>query len=161
MSKDLSQRYESAREFGNALADALELVPRSVLPTLPDERHAISYRAQHGDSRGTRTALGGAAVGALLGIAAMQLTSGLRRAENPDLATETERETPAPSASVAYGFLAESPKPHAKPAASAKPSASARSERAKALDAGVVNQPSEVDSAAPPADGGVPLERAP
>jgi serine/threonine-protein kinase len=156
MSKDLTERYESAREFGNALAEALELVPRSSLPTLPDERHSVSYRALQGEAKGARSAIGGAAVGALLGIAAMQLTSGLRRAENPDLLPETENV--APAASVAYGFLAESPKPHSKPAPSAKPAA-ARNERTSTLDAGAASAPRGIDSAAPALDGGAPLEQ--
>lgn len=161
MSKDLSQRYESAREFGNALAEALELVPRSALPTLPDERHALSYRAQHGESRGTRNAIGGAAVGALLGIAAMQLTSGLRHAENPDLMPESEPASAAPAASVALGYLAESPKPHAKPAPSAKSSASPRVERVSVPDAGIALAPKPADSAEPLPDGGATAPQVP
>jgi serine/threonine-protein kinase len=159
MSKDLSQRYDSAREFGNALAEALDLMPRNVLPTLPDERHAVSYRALRGEAKGARTAIGGAAVGALLGIAAMQLTSGLRRAENPDLAPETPHA--AEAASVVYGYLSEAPKPSPKPIVNARVIASARSEPSAAPDAGLAPTPSRDPPDLPPADGGEPLEPPP
>lgn len=105
MAKDPRMRYESAREFGHALAEALELLPRNVLPTLPDERHQMEW-PQQADNRSTRMLLGGMAAGALLGVAAMQLTSGLRQPRSEDAPPPAPSQTAAPTA---IGWLAPPP----------------------------------------------------
>jgi len=81
-------RYEDARSFGKALAEALWQSPRQQLPTLPDERHRNHAPSAH-ETRTTRLVLGGAAVGALLGIAGFQLSIGLRE---PERSTEPRAE---------------------------------------------------------------------
>src|SRR5690349_3296055 len=80
LAKSPERRFPSAREFGDALAEALGQRTRMALPTIPDTQHRLALASQ-GGSGGTRSAVGGAAVGALLGIAAMQLTNGLRERE--------------------------------------------------------------------------------
>jgi len=80
LAKIPSARYEDARSFGKALAEALWQSPRQQLPTLPDERHRNHAPSAH-ETRTTRLVLGGAAVGALLGIAGFQLSIGLREPE--------------------------------------------------------------------------------
>lgn len=81
LAKDPSARFEDARALGRALAEALCQNPRNKLPTLPDERHRNHAPSPH-ESRTTRLVVGGAAVGALLGIAGFQLTVGLREPEH-------------------------------------------------------------------------------
>src|SRR3954471_17032557 len=73
LAKNPSERYEDARAFGLALAEALWQSPRRQLVTLPDQRHHSQAPSAH-ESRTTRLVVGGAAVGALLGIAGFQLS---------------------------------------------------------------------------------------
>jgi serine/threonine-protein kinase len=133
MHKNPNLRYESAREFGSALGEALEVLPRSQLATIPDGRHTL--RGDELEQRAQRLGIGGLFLGALIGAGAMQLTSGLRHSESLDAAAPLEASV-APSPSVARGFLAEAPKPSPRPAASARANA-ARHERLERLDAGV------------------------
>jgi eukaryotic-like serine/threonine-protein kinase len=112
LSKDANARYASARDFGEALAEALETRPRNALPTLPDEQHQRApWAHRRGDSRSTRMAVGGIAVGALLGITGFQLSAGLRGGELPTV------HDPAPLSgadAVPIGFLSEGPRVKAK-----------------------------------------------
>ncbi|HYQ02126.1 MAG TPA: serine/threonine-protein kinase [Polyangiaceae bacterium] len=88
LSKIPSARFEDSRAFGRALAEALWQSPRMQLPTLPDVRHRNSAPSPQ-ETRTTRLVLGGAAVGALLGIAGFQLSIGLREPERaPESRTE-------------------------------------------------------------------------
>ncbi|HEX6271400.1 MAG TPA: serine/threonine-protein kinase, partial [Polyangiaceae bacterium] len=144
LAKDPEARFASAREFGDALAEALGRRSRGALPTLPDERHEVLRRAE--PHAGARLLVGGAAAGALLGIAGIQLTSGLKESERAALAeparaataavawlSEGPSQRPAPSASVRRA----SPSPSAAPkAALSAPSPSAP---APAPDAGATN----------------------
>ena len=82
LSKVPSARFEDSRAFGKALAEALWQSPRVQLPTIPDLRHRNSAPSPQ-ETRTTRLVLGGAAVGALLGIAGFQLSIGLREPEHP------------------------------------------------------------------------------
>lgn len=103
LSKTPSARFEDARAFGKALAEALWQSPRVQLPTIPDVRHRNSAPSAH-ETRTTRLVLGGAAVGALLGIAGFQLSIGLReperapdsRAEQVQIAQPTKVSGPPP-----------------------------------------------------------------
>ena len=79
LSKDPERRFPSCGEFGDALAEALQQGNRRAQPTLPDMAHRYGPQAHSNGSM--RSAVGGAAVGALLGIAGLQLTSGLRERE--------------------------------------------------------------------------------
>ncbi len=135
LSKDPPLRYEDARAFGLALAEALFQNPRSKLATLPDQRHRTQAPSAH-DSRTVRLVIGGAAVGALLGIAGFQLSLGLReperaaeaRTEAVDAGSSTPRvEPPVPS---------EIPKLKAKPNPTHRDVGAARATRA---DAGSVS----------------------
>jgi serine/threonine-protein kinase len=140
LSKDPERRFPSAEEFGDALAEALQQGNRRAQPTLPDMQHRYGTAAQTGS---TRSAVGGAAIGALLAIAGLQLTSGLRE-------RELERESSvvhAPPPARAVAWLAPAAREPARPAAAA--SVRTRAPVA-ALSASVV----PVASAAPSADGG-------
>jgi serine/threonine-protein kinase len=128
-----SARYPTAREFGQALGEALEERARSPLPTLPDEYHR-EYSA-----RKTRSvAVGSAAVGALLAVALFELTTRFRHDEAATATATVARAAPPPT--VIKGWLAPSarPRPRPRPSAPAKeraifdggaPQAEASSER--------------------------------
>ncbi len=111
LSKAPGERYEDARALGLALSEALWHSPRRQLPTLPDERHRTQEPSAH-ESRTTRLVVGGAAVGALLGIAGFQLSLGLREPEHP-LPARAEQVDVA-SAPKASDPIAEAPKAKAK-----------------------------------------------
>jgi serine/threonine-protein kinase len=135
LAKDPAQRFESAREFGKALADALELLPRSALPTLPDQHHVALQRTELGEGGSARLLAGGVAVGALLGVAAMQLTMGLRKA--PAASETTAAVARQSSTTRAIGWLAEAQRPRPR-TPSSRPGTSARQERRELSDAGAL-----------------------
>jgi len=110
-----SARFEDARTFGRALAEALWQSPRQQLPTLPDERHRTHAPSAH-ESRTTRLVVGGAAVGALLGIAGFQLIMGLREPEHP-LPARAEQVAEESTPKAPETAAPESPKSKSKPAA--------------------------------------------
>jgi len=114
LSKDPEARFASAGEFGDALAEALGQGSRRAMPTLPDFRHRDCERA----SSGTRSFVGGAAVGALLGITALQLSTGLRDRERD----ATFSASTAPSAPPRHPVAWLSPSPRERPRASSSAS---------------------------------------
>jgi eukaryotic-like serine/threonine-protein kinase len=103
MAKNASERFSSARELGEALAEALVVRARTMQKTLPDEHHRRAPWQARPENHALRTAMGGVAVGALLGVGALQLSNLLRE---PDPATLRAR-AEAPHVAVAY--LAEQP----------------------------------------------------
>lgn len=111
LAKDPEKRFESTREFGDALAEALGRRTRGALPTLPDERHEVQRRAE--PHAGARLLVGGAAAGALLGIAGIQLTTGLKERERAALAV------PAATTTRPVAWLSDAPSPKPRPSASA------------------------------------------
>ena len=115
LAKDPKARYEDARALGLALSEALVQNPRSKLPTLPDERHRTPAQSGH-ESRTTRLVIGGAAIGALLGIAGFQLSLGLREPEHTAEARSETVDAASPPPKVAEA-PSEAPKPKAKPPA--------------------------------------------
>jgi serine/threonine-protein kinase len=119
LAKDPEARFASAREFGDALAEALGRRSRGALPTLPDERHEVLRRAE--PHAGARLLVGGAAAGALLGITAIQLTSGLKESERAALAE------PSRAATAAVAWLADGPSARPAPSASVRRAASSSS----------------------------------
>lgn len=112
LAKDLHARYPTTLDFGDALAEALERRTRSAQPTLPDQQHQYLKRAES-----SRSAWGAAALGALAGMAIMQLTAGLRNSDRPSLVAPAK----ASSSTAAVAYLSESRRPAAKPKATASP----------------------------------------
>ena len=113
LSKPPAERFPSARELGETLAEALSIPTRKMLPTLPDEHHRRAPWQARPENHQLRTAVGGAAVGALLGVAALQLSTMLREPEAPSTATE------APVPHVAVAWMYEKPPVHRAPDAPA------------------------------------------
>jgi eukaryotic-like serine/threonine-protein kinase len=157
LSKDPEERFTSAGEFGDALAEALGQGTRGAMPTIPDRQHRLAG-AERATS-GTRSAVGGAAVGALVGIAALQLTNGLRDREHEPAVSSTRAEAPAPRP-PAVAWLSPAPREHPRPATSAStrraataaPSAVPSASSAKAAaDAGAA---AADDASAPSTDDG-------
>jgi serine/threonine-protein kinase len=103
LARDPSARFGSAAAFGHALAEALELTFRPAMATMPDRHHldVEELYAEAGASRAKRIAAGGAAVGALLAIAALQLVAPLR---SPPAVPVASTHVAAPP----IGWLAES-----------------------------------------------------
>jgi eukaryotic-like serine/threonine-protein kinase len=136
LSKIPSARFEDARAFGKALAEALWQSPRKQLPTMPDSRHRNSAPSAH-ETRTTRLVLGGAAVGALLGIAGFQLSSGLREAEHSPEPRADQVQVSRPS-KVADPPLLEPAvkKPKLLRKDGARDAGAAKAARASAFDAG-------------------------
>ncbi len=139
LSKTPSARFENARAFGAALAEALWQSPRAQLPTLPDERHRTHAPTPH-ESRTARLVIGGAAIGALLGIAGFQLSIGLREGEQHPPESRAEQVEVAPGARPVEALPALAPK--------AKPKAAARHETARDAGAGASKavRPGEPDA---------------
>jgi serine/threonine protein kinase len=134
LAKDPASRYEDARALGLALSEALFQSPRNKLPTLPDQRHRSQEPSPH-ERHTTRLVVGGAAIGALLGIAGFQLSLGLREPE-PSAAARSEA-IDAGSASSAPAITAsvgEAPKPKSKPSPNKRDGGAPRDKRS---DAGV------------------------
>jgi serine/threonine-protein kinase len=148
LAKEAPTRYSSAREFAQALAEALERSPRNALPTLPDQQHRNSFAAR--DHRGARMAVGGAAVGALLGIAGFQLSTGLREPE-PNIierADSRERDHQKPVAWITESPRAPKPRSAATRAGDSKRSerAAASAHKAEAAKANVESEPASQTS---------------
>ena len=113
LAKDPVRRYEDARALGLALSEALSRSPRSKLPTLPDQRHR-SHEPSARETRTTRLVIGGAAVGALLGIAGFQLSLGLREPEH-EAAARSEAVDVSGRAQPSAPLPSESARPKSKP----------------------------------------------
>jgi serine/threonine-protein kinase len=120
LAKNLEARFPTALDFGDALAEALERRTRSAQPTLPDQQHRHASAPPS-----ARSTWGAAALGALVGVTAMQLTVGLRSGDSSPLVTPAA----ATSSTAAIAYLSESPRP-AKP----KPSAAPASKRSPSTE---------------------------
>ena len=139
LSKNPARRFPSAREFGDALAEALGHRTRGALPTLPDTQHREMQRTE--EQASGRKFAGGVALGALLGIAALQITISLRDREQEALGSE-----PVPVLSPAVAYLSEAPRAkRPAPSASAKkpapPEASAVPRRPASVEPAVEPPP--------------------
>jgi serine/threonine-protein kinase len=99
LAKAPGDRFSSARELGESLAEALGIASRKMLPTLPDAHHRGAPWQSPPERHGLRTFAGGAALGALLGVAALQLSHLLRE---PDVASPTSEGMGGPHVAVAY-----------------------------------------------------------
>jgi len=148
LSKIPSARFEDARAFGNALAEALWQSPRQQLATLPDERHLTNAPSPH-ESRTARLVIGGAAVGALLGIAGFQLSIGLREAEHPPEARVEQIESAEPQKpNQAVPVEPAKAKAKAVPTRRERDAGAAKPLRTETSDAGVVGtEPKDAGSA--------------
>ena len=102
LAKIPADRFPSARELGETLAEALALRTRKMQPTLPDEHHRRAPWQAPVEHRGWRSFAGGAALGGLLGVASLQLSNILRE---PEAAAAGEPAGPH----VALAWLAEKP----------------------------------------------------
>lgn len=138
LAKAPNDRFPSARELGEALAEALGLT-RRMLPTMPDAHHRDAPWQVPSERGGLRTFAGGVAVGALLGVAALQLSNVLREQEPANAA-----DAPPPS-HVAIAYVAEKAPPRRAPDAATAGSAQRRTSHPSATPA-----PSPSPSARPP-----------
>ncbi len=149
LAKAPSARFDDARALGLALAEALGQSPRRRLPTLPDQRHQSQTPTPH-ESRTTRLVVGGAAVGALLGIAGFQLITGLRQGERP-LPTRVEQVDVKRAPIASDTVVLDSPKAKPKPGPSHKEGArgagAAKAGHAPAADGGSPAEPRSPDDA--------------
>jgi len=140
-------RFEDARTFGQALAEALWQSPRRQLPTLPDQRHR-TYAPSAQESRTTRLVVGGAAVGALPGIAGFQLIMGLREPERsaPSRAEQVAEESHPKAPET---VLSESPKSKSKPHHDARDGGLSKAARVTSSDSGgrPATEPSDAGNA--------------
>jgi eukaryotic-like serine/threonine-protein kinase len=66
LAKNPRERYSSCDEFGRALSEALDVAPRTVMQTLPDEFHRHAEQMKSG--RAPRLLFGGALAGASLAL---------------------------------------------------------------------------------------------
>jgi serine/threonine-protein kinase len=132
LAKNPALRFASAGEFGDALAEALGQGTRRAMTTIPDFAHRRVPNERGGSAR---SFAGGAAVGALLGVAALELTSGLRDREA----------TPPPPA------RSEAPPPKAPPVAWLSPPPRERPRSASSSAPRHAATPSAAPSAKPPA----------
>lgn len=154
LSKNPAARFASAGEFGDALAEALERGTRGAMTTIPDVQHRLAQ--QSGGS--TRSFAGGVAVGALLGVAALELTNGLREREtSPPVPSRAEA---APAKAPPVAWLAPGPRerpraatpPSSKRAALAAPNTSAHPPPAVSANTSASATPSDTHAA--PVDAG-------
>jgi eukaryotic-like serine/threonine-protein kinase len=145
LAKLATDRFPSARELGESLAEALAIPTRKMLPTLPDEHHRRAPWQARPENQRLRSAVGGAAVGALLGVAALQLSNMLREPE-PALGRDDEAARPH----VAVAWLAEKAPTPRDPLPTATSSA-----RRPARPASSAESPASAAPAAPAPDAGV------
>ncbi len=143
MAKLPAERFPSARELGETLAEALAIPTRKMQPTLPDAHHRHAPWQGRPENHGLRTAMGGAAVGALLGVAALQLSNILREPE-----PAPPRTASAPP-HVAIAWLAEKPSPRSEPAPAVGVKKAPRS-AAPATSAPAAAAPAAADDGAAP-----------
>lgn len=155
LAKNPAQRYETARDFGHALADALEQLPRSTFQNASHSGDA-AQRADFSEARNMRLIVGAAVIGALVGVAAMQLTSRLRAAREPT--PERSPGVAVPAASVAIGWLAPSPRPRARQSSAVPRAATSNRPERRAPSVGTELEIDRVDAARTTAsrDGGAP-----
>jgi serine/threonine-protein kinase len=152
LSKNPAARFASAGEFGDALAEALGQGTRRAMTTIPDFQHRNVVRERSGGS--TRSFAGGAAVGALLGVAALELTSGLREHEREPVTPAPARAEAAPPKAPPVAWLAPPARERPRATTSASPRravtpptpASTPAKTAPTADAGA---PEAVDADAP------------
>jgi serine/threonine protein kinase len=111
-SKVASERYPSAKDFGDALAEALENAPRSQLPTLPDDHHIVSANRHK-----QRIVVGSGVIGGAIGIGLFAL--GNQLIESDAIPVVQPSRTPAASSSIIVGWLAPPARPRPRPRSSA------------------------------------------
>jgi serine/threonine-protein kinase len=101
-------RFDTCEELGNALAEALELSPRTAMPTLPDRMHQAAADEMAG-SRNARAMVLGLVVGVALTLGVYQL-AGLGDDESEALLETSAHASALPSEDPApVAWLAERP----------------------------------------------------
>ncbi len=112
LSKNPRGRFDTCLEFGETLAEVLEVTPRGAMATLPDRLHRDEPvpPPNHRGKRWVRVAVGGATVGALLVVAGYQVTREFEPVE-PRPLPEIPAAIPIDAGVDArpIGYLAESP----------------------------------------------------
>jgi serine/threonine-protein kinase len=138
LAKTPAERFPSARELGETLAEALGIPTRKMQPTLPDEHHRRAPWQPPAERRGVRTFVGGVALGGLLGVAALQLSNVLREPEN------SQADVVLPP-HVAIAWLAERPAHRKDDAATPSPSGrkAARTQAAPSAEPDAAVAPTE------------------
>ena len=159
LSKNPAARFASAGEFGDALAEALARGTRGAMTTIPDVQHRLTHAERSG---GARSFAGGVAVGALLGVAALELTNGLR--EREAAAPVPARAEAAPVKAPPVAWLA--PAPRERPRAATPATSRRAAVSAPSVSANLPSPPNSANAsasatppethAALPADGGTP-----
>lgn len=145
LSKNPDARFPSVGEFGDALAEALGQGTRRAMPTIPDRQHRFT-EAEH-TSGSMRSAVGGAAVGAMLAVAVFEFTTGLRDRERDAPPVPARAET-APPKAPAVAWLAPAPRERPRASTSASPRHGASSAPSAKAPAPSASSPSDAAPAA-------------
>ena len=101
-------RFDTCEELGDALAEALELAPRTAMPTLPDKMHQAAADEMAG-SRNVRATLLGLVVGATLTVGVYQLSGLGDDDSDPLLETSAHASALPPEDPLPVAWLAERP----------------------------------------------------
>ena len=152
LAKPPAERFPSARELGENLAEALAVPTRKMLPTLPDEHHRRAPWHVRPEHQGLRTAVGGAAIGALLGVSALQLSNMLRE---PDPGESAEQA----AAHEAVAWLSEKAPPLLNSEQTATPQGSTRRSPRASASTDPAPRAATQPSAAPPASASAEASR--
>ncbi len=157
LSKNPRARFASCDEFGRTLAEVLDASPRGRLATIPDGYHQQAF-ARRQRSLTLHAMLGGAVLGALIGIAASQLVG-----EVAPRSRAEPRTTPQLQRAASVGWLAPpaSVEAPASPVPARPPPPKVRRPPPHPLNHQMPVPPSPVDAGHPPTSSSAPEAAAP